>query len=103
MHIIILVDDYLPSTKSAPLMIQQLAECYASQGHRTTVLTPDYKASRHSVCDANGIRVVRFRSGRLKNVGVLRRAINEVLLSFRLLLVYLCSPELFKDGKIIIT
>ena len=103
MHIIILVDDYLPSTKSAPLMIQQLAEYYVSQGHRTTVLTPDYKVSRHSVSDANGIRVVRFRSGRLKNVGVLRRAINEILLSFRLLLVYLCSPELFKDGKIIIT
>ena len=103
MHILILVDDYLPSTKSAPLMIQQLGEYYVSQGHQVTVFTPDHRSSKYNVSYENGIKVVRFYSGRLKNIGMIKRAINELLLSFRLWMVYLRSPELFKDGKIIIS
>ena len=86
MHIALIVDDYLPSAKSAALMMHQLAAGIAAAGHEATLMTPS--ASVPGLLDASrtdGFTLLRFRSGRVKNVNKPLRCVNESLLSLRLL------------------
>ena len=86
MNILLLVDDYLPSTKSAPLMMHQLAEELFRRGHEVTLATPSQTLTVPIEVDRrHGFSVVRFASGKFKNTGKIRRAVNEILFSRRLL------------------
>lgn len=86
MNILILTDDYLPSTKSAALMMAQLTQELVRQGHTVTVATPCSQLKK-SCCETteSGLNVIRFRSGAFKNVNMILRCINETLFSCRLL------------------
>lgn len=54
------------------------------KGHDVTVITPDITLQAiYSVSMIDGIKVWRFKSGPLKDIGKAKRAINETLLSFR--------------------
>ena len=95
MEIVLLIDDYLPSTKSAPLMIHQLALGLLRRGDRPAIMTPSADIAEDFVMDSSsGFKVIRFRSGRLKNVNRIRRAVNELLLPFRVLRVIGKIPEI---------
>lgn len=85
MNITILVDDYLPhSYKVAAKMMHELAQEFLKQGHAVTVITPDFKLKdKYNYKVIDGINVYYFRSGKIKNVNLVIRAINEFLLSFR--------------------
>ena len=86
MNILLLVDDYLPSTKSAPLLMHQLAEELFRRGHEVTLATPSQTLTVPFEVDRrNGFSVVRFASGKFKNTGKIRRAVNEILFPWRLL------------------
>ena len=85
MKILLIVDDYLPeSTKAAAMMMHDLGAELLRKGHDVTVLTPssNLRKSRDLV-QLDGIEIWRFKSGRIKNCGRIRRAINESLLSWR--------------------
>jgi len=85
MRICLIIDDYLPeSIKVGAKMMHELACELKGQGHEVTVVTPSatLKAKRE-IGTLDGVTVCRFRSGEIKNVGKVKRAINETLLSFR--------------------
>ncbi|MGS4880499.1 hypothetical protein [Photobacterium damselae] len=83
MKLALIIDDYLPnSTRVAAKMFHELALELQNQGHIVTVITPAFHQSEMLVEDQlDGIRVWRFRSGKIKDIGKVERAINETLLS----------------------
>ena len=68
MRILILVDDYLPSTKSGAKMIHDLAAHMTESGHGVTVVTPSDTVPCPAISIEAGIRIVRIKAGNLKNV-----------------------------------
>ena len=84
MHFLFIVDDYLPhSIKVAALMMHQLALEFQKKGHHVTVLTPRTSQENNLVNQKlDGIDILFFRSGEIKNTGKIKRAINESLFSF---------------------
>jgi len=88
MKILLIVDDYLPySIKVAAKMMHELACEFVNRGYNVSVVTPDYKIDNTFKTEViDGVGVYYFKSGRIKNVHLLIRAINEFLLPFRALL-----------------
>lgn len=85
MKLALIIDDYLPhSTRVGAKMFHELGLELLSRGHDVTVITPDISLQAiYSISMIDGIKVWRFKSGPLKDVGKAKRAINETLLSFR--------------------
>ncbi len=85
MKICVLVDDYMPdSRKVSAKMMHELACEFQRKGHEVTVVTPS--PSLHTSVEfstLDGVTVCRFKSGEIKNVGKVKRAINETLLSVK--------------------
>ncbi len=64
-------------------MMHELALEFKNKGHDVTVLTPKPAQNKHLVVEKlDGVTVLYFRSGKIKNTGKIKRAINETLLSF---------------------
>jgi len=84
MKICLIVDDYMPhSIKVAAKMMHELACEFISQGHEVTVITPSSELNKKvEITLLDSVRVCRFKSGEIKNVGKVKRAINETLLSY---------------------
>jgi len=84
MHLLFIVDDYLPhSTKVAAKMMHDLALEFKRQGHHISVLTPfPEQNDLLSTKNLDGIEVLYFKSGKIKNISKIRRAVNESLLSW---------------------
>ncbi len=83
MKICIIVDDYMPhSIKVAAKMMHELACEFIKQGYEVSVITPDSTIFSLSVEKLDGVNIYRFHSGEIKNVGKVKRAINETLLSW---------------------
>lgn len=84
MKLLLIVDDYLPhSIKVAAKMMHELALEFEMQGHVVTVLSPvPHLEKSFEEKDIDGIRVLFFKSGEIKNISKAKRAINESLLSF---------------------
>ncbi|MDX9883407.1 MAG: glycosyltransferase family 4 protein [Prolixibacteraceae bacterium] len=84
MHFLFIVDDYLPySIKVAALMMHELALEFKKNGHSVTVLTPRPNQENSIVIQKlDEIEIIYFKSGKIKNTGKIRRAINESLLPF---------------------
>ncbi|ALO00199.1 UDP-N-acetylglucosamine 2-epimerase [Leptospira interrogans serovar Hardjo-prajitno] len=85
MRICIVVDDYLPgSIKVAAKMMHELVLEFVSRNHEVTVVTPGADLPvPFRLDELDRIKVLRFRSGPIKNISKLKRLINEVLLSRR--------------------
>lgn len=84
MKICLIIDDYLPdSIKVGAKMMHELAIEFVSCGHVVTVVTPSPSlTNRFEVSELDGVKVWCFRSGKIKNISKMRRAINETLLSY---------------------
>ena len=80
----LIVDDYLPhSIKVAAKMMHELALEFKNKGHQVTVLTPEPTLNEKTlITDLDGINILFFKSGEIKNIERIKRAINETLLSF---------------------
>jgi len=73
--------------------MHDLAASLARIGHDCTVVTPDAQISRPFEIDhRDGFDVLRIRFGPLKRINLVRRAINEMLLSSRMWRGYRASP-----------
>ena len=85
MKILIVVDDFINiSNKAGAIMINELALEFILRGNDVTVLTPSHLIKQQfKISIINKIKVVEFRSGKLKNVSKFKRAFNELLLSFK--------------------
>jgi O26-antigen biosynthesis N-acetyl-L-fucosamine transferase len=84
MKICIIVDDYMPySIKVAAKMMHELACEFIDQGHQVSVVTPNTIQNDILVSSVlDGVNVFSFKSGEIKNVNKIKRAINETLLSY---------------------
>jgi glycosyltransferase involved in cell wall biosynthesis len=81
-RILILIDDYLPSTKSGASMIHDLGLQFLRQGHGVILLTPSSVIGAPvEISQEFGLQVVRVRTNKLKGVSKLRRALAEIALS----------------------
>lgn len=99
MHVVILTDEYLPSsTRVHAKMLHELALLLKGLGHYPVIITPGTprQPSRLIIESIDDIEVWRFRAGYTKGVGMVRRAINEWLLSFR---AWLAIKSKVKAGK----
>lgn len=82
MRILILADDYYPSTKSGAKLVHDLGVQFIRDGHEVTVLTPsDSAATGLVVSMEDRISVVRAKTGNLKNVSKAIRGWRESRLS----------------------
>lgn len=84
MKILLIIDDYLPhSIKIAAKMMHELALEFKKNGHSISVLTPaPLQKESLKKKEIDGIEVLYFRSGEIKNISKIKRAINETLLSY---------------------
>ena len=84
MHICLIIDDYLPdSIKVGAKMMHELAVEFVSRGNHVTVITPaPGLTEQFAIEQLDGVTICRFRSGEIKNVPKVKRAINETLLSY---------------------
>ncbi|PJZ45654.1 glycosyltransferase WbuB [Leptospira brenneri] len=94
--------------------MHELALELLNSGHIVTVITPDPDQSElYTINNFNGVNLLRFRSGRIKNVSKPVRLINEILLSFRAVrslspwlqtnphdLIVFYSPTIFWSGLV---
>ncbi|TGM60657.1 glycosyltransferase family 4 protein [Leptospira vanthielii] len=101
MKILIIVDDYLPdSIKVTAKMMHELALELKSLGNEVLVVTPDsYKSLKENTKKFNtyeDVEVLRFPSGKLKNVSKIQRLINELLLPFR---AWKAGKDRFKEFR----
>lgn len=84
MRIALLPDEYLPKgTRVHSKMFHELAHELTSLGHDVVVITPgDPKQKERLVEDKyDSIEVWRFKNGKTRGVGYIKRAVNETLLS----------------------
>ena len=85
MRILILVDCYYPSTKSSAKLVHDLAVEFGRRGDQAVVLTPSETiAGKLESRVEDGVTVVRVKTGPIKGVHRIIRAINEVRLSARI-------------------
>ena len=86
MRIALMSDESLPlGTRVHAKMIHELALEFNQNSHTSVVITPGSPdQSTALVVDfVEGVEYWRFKSGYTRGVGMLRRLINEFLLSFR--------------------
>lgn len=86
MRLALIIDDYLPhSTRVGAKMMHELALELMEQGHEVTVITPHFDEDKPKFIEdkLEGVIVWRFRSGQIKDVPKVKRAINETLLSHK--------------------
>jgi glycosyltransferase involved in cell wall biosynthesis len=84
MRLCILCDDYLPhSTRVGAKMLHQLARELTLQGHKVTIITPGSMVESFPSPEIiDGVEIWRFKSGPIKDLGKIRRAVNESLMPF---------------------
>lgn len=84
MRILLIVDDFLPrSTKVAAKMMHEMALELNAQGHFATVMTPaPGQKETLLVNEVEGVNTLYFKSGEIKNIGKIKRAINETQISY---------------------
>ena len=97
MKILLIVDDYMPhSIKVAAKMMHELACEYVKQGHYVSVLTPSSTIINNiEFSTLDGVNIISFKSGKIKNVAKVKRAINETLLSFN---AWRSCKQFFKEN-----
>lgn len=82
MRILLIVDCYLPNTKSSAKMMHDLAIELHHRGHNVIVTAPDNTLTEPIQLNVGGgVTVLRIRTGRIKGVNKAIRSINESRLS----------------------
>lgn len=84
MKFALLPDEYLPQgTRVHAKMFHELAHELQRQGHKAVVITPGEPDQKVLLVEEtyDGIEVWRFKTGRTRGVGKIKRALNESLLS----------------------
>jgi len=97
-RLLLVVDVFMPVRTSAAVQMRDLARTLLRLGHECAVLTPDERLrERWSFAAEDSIPVLRIRSGPLKRINLVRRAINELALSGWMWSGYRDSPLAAQD------
>ena len=99
MRIALLPDEFLPSgTRAHSKMFYELACKLKEYGHLPTIITPGTpnQSNKLQIDYIDGIEVWRFRSGYTRGFGLFKRAVNELLLSYR---AWLAIRRMLKTNK----
>lgn len=85
MRLLLVVDVFPPTRTSAAVQMRDLAAALGRMGHRCTVVTPDHRGGQQVELQKDALfSVLRIRSAPLKRINLMRRAVNEILLSARM-------------------
>ena len=97
MRILIFVVYYLPSTSSAAKLINDLAVEFTTRKHDVTVVAPDHTIKTDLQYDYyNSIRVIRVKTGEIKNVPRFLRGYREISLSK---ILWKRAKKFFKENE----
>jgi O26-antigen biosynthesis N-acetyl-L-fucosamine transferase len=82
MRILLLVDCYLPHSKSSATQMHDLAIEFRRRNHEVTILTPcDRISADCEIATEEELRVIRVRTGKIKGASKVFRAAQEMRLS----------------------
>jgi len=93
MRIALIADVFPPLRSSGAVQLRDLSLELVKQGHRPTVLIPVSDIDQPWLLeDMQGVQVLRLKAPRTKDVGYVRRTINEFLMPFAMLRSLRNSP-----------
>lgn len=97
MRILLIVDCYLPSTKSGAKLTHDLAVEFHRQGHEVIVTAPDDTLNTpKQVTVEKGLTILRIRTGRIKGANKVVRAFNEIRLSS---IIWKTAKDFFRSNR----
>ena len=93
MRIALIADTFPPLRTSGAVQLRDLSREFARQGHVLTVMLPSADLDvPWSLEDFGGVQVLRLRAPRTKDIGYVRRTINEFVMPFAMLRQLRKSP-----------
>lgn len=98
MRIALIADVFPPMRSSGAVQLRDLSLELVKQGHQPTVMIPCSDLDRPwSLEEINGVQVLRLKAPKTKDIGYVRRTINEFLMPFAMLRSLRKSP--LRDQK----
>ena len=89
---------YPPLNSSAAVQVNHLVKELARQGNYVEVITPDSTIKKsYSFEKEKNIKIMRFNHGRMTDISLVKRAINEFLMPFKI--IYLINKNSIKLEK----
>jgi len=83
LRLALVADTFPPLRNSGAVQLRDLAREFARQGHQLTVLLPDSTLdSNWQVTEQDGVRLVRLKAPRTKDIGYVRRTLAECMMPF---------------------
>ena len=93
MRLALIADAYPPMRTSGAVQLRDLSLELVRQGHQLTVMIPDSKLDQPwTLEETNGVQVLRLKSPPTKDVGLVRRTLNEFLMPAAMLRNFRKSP-----------
>ena len=93
MRIALVADAYPPMRTSAAVQLRDLSHEMAKHGHIPTLIIPSSNLDKPWILEnINGLQVLRLKAPPTKDIGYIRRTINELLLPFFMLYNLRKSP-----------
>ena len=93
MRIALIADTFPPLRTSGAVQLRDLSREFARQGHELTILvpSPDQEVP-WSLEEIDGVKVLRLKAPRTKDIGYVRRTLNEFVMPFAMLWQFRKSP-----------
>lgn len=83
MRIALLADSFPPLRNSGAVQLRDLSLEFARQGHQLTVMLPAADLKQPwAMEDMDGVQVLRLRAPKTKDIGYVRRTVNEFVMPF---------------------
>ena len=83
MQIALIADAFPPLRTSGAVQLRDLSREFLNQGHEITVILPSAEIEHSWLLeDINGVRVLRLRAPKTKDVGYIRRTFAELAIRF---------------------
>ena len=85
-RIVLIADVFPPLRSSGAVQLRDLSLEMIRQGHKVTVMIPSHDIKEAwSLEDMEGVKVLRLKAPRTRDIGYIRRTINEFLMPFAML------------------
>lgn len=99
MRFALVSDTFPPMRTSGAVQLRDLSREFVRQGHQITVMLPSASIKTPWALEeqADGVEVLRLRAPKIKDVGYLRRTINELWMPFSMLLNLRKCPSTFLE------
>jgi glycosyltransferase involved in cell wall biosynthesis len=93
MRIALIADTFPPLRTSGAVQLRDLSREIARQGHALTVLLPSPdQVTAWSLEGVDGVRVLRLKAPRTKDIGYVRRTLGELAMPFAMMRQFRKSP-----------